>query len=316
MGEQYYGLAANQALWGQQQFNQVWPYAQQYLQSQASLNTLAGQNAQESVALAQQQRQEAADTYQRYMTNFAPLEDQFAQTAANYNTPARAAAASAAAQADVASSFGAQADAAKNQLRSYGIDPSQARYGGMSAIMSSQQAAASAAAGTQARRQQEQTGLGLQTEAIQVGQKLPATALGQIQAGTQAAGSGLYAGTLGGGGISAANQTIQTGVGAIGSPTSYAALSNPYTQLAGTYGSLAGSMFSTGTSALGYQTGAISAGAGALNNSFSNQMQVYNAQVQQQQALWGGIGKLAGGAVGIATAPLGGSILGAALGMA
>lgn len=300
----YFNLSQQQAQWGQQQFNDVWPYAQNYLQSQATLNGLASQNAAQQLQVTQQQDQEATQTYDRYMSNFAPIEDQFAQTAANYNTPARAAAASAAAQADVATSFGAQADAAKNQLRSYGIDPSQARYGGMAAIMSSQQAAATAAAGTQARRQQEMTGLGLQQAAIEVGQKLPPTAIAQTQTGTQAGTAGLSVGSVGGTGIGTAGGLINTGVNAMGSPTSYASLANPYTALSGTYGSLAGSLFSGGNYALGNVSSAINAGSGALNNQFSNQMSLYNAQVQQQQALWGGVGKLVGGIGSLALAPM------------
>jgi hypothetical protein len=310
----YYNLSQQQADWGKQQFDQVWPYAQNYLQSQDSLNQLAGQNATEALATAQQQRQEATDTYNRYMGTFAPIENQFAATATGYNTPARAAAASGAAQADVASNFAGIAEANRNALRGYGIDPSQSRYQGVNAIMSSQQAAASAAAGTQARRQQEQTGLALQQAAIEVGQKLPPTAIAQLGAGTTASTAGLQTGSVGGAGIGGANQTIGAGVNAIGSPTSYAALANPYTSLSGTYGSLAGSLFSGGNAALGNAGTALYPGVSALNDSFSNQMSVYNAQVQQQQALWGGVGKLVGGGVGFALGGPAGASVGAGIG--
>jgi len=302
-GDAYYNLARQQQEWGMQQFNNVWPYAQQYLNSQQSLNTLAGKNAQEALDTAAQQRQQAAETYQRYMRTFAPMEDQFAATALNYNTPARADAAAAAAKGDVATAFAGVADANRAALRSYGIDPSQSRYAGMDAVLAAQRAAASAAAGTTARRQQEQVGLSLQQAAIEVGQKLPPTAIAQLGAGTTASSAGLAYGSVGGAGITGANQTIAGGVNAMGSPTAYASLSNPYTALSGSYGSLAGSMFGGGVTAYGNQAGAIGAGAGALNSSFQNQMASYQAQVQQQQNLWGGVGKLVGGIGSIAMAP-------------
>ena len=297
LGDEYYQMAQQAQQWGQDQFNQVWPYAQQYLQSQASLNTLAGQNATEQMDIAAQQQQDAQETYDRYMTNFAPIEDQFAQEAQNWATPARQAQASAAAGADVATAYTQQADAAQDELRSYGIDPSDPRYQATSAIMGGMKAASTAAAMTQARQQTQVTGMGLIQQAIAVGQKLPTVALGQIEAANGASQSGLQTGQVGGAGISAANQAINTGVGAMGSPGTYASLSNPYTSLAGTTGSLASSLFSGGNVAMGNQVGAIGAGTSAINTGFNNQMASYQAQAAQSQALWGGLGKLAGGAL-------------------
>lgn len=298
-GDQYFQMAQQQAAWGKQQFDQVWPYAQNYLQSQDTLNQLAGKSAQEAISTSEQQRQQSADTYARYMSTFAPIENQFAQTAINYNTPERAKAASAAAQGDVATAFQGIAEANRAALRSYGIDPSQSRYQGADAILASQRAAAQAAAGTQARRQNEQTALALQQGAIEVGQKLPPTAIAQGQLGTATAASGLAYGGVGGTGINSAFSGLTAGTGAQGSPTSYAALSNPYTTLAGQFGSSGGGLFTGGTSALGNISSAINAGAGAMDTGFKNQMSTYQAQVQQQQALWGGIGKLAGGALSL-----------------
>jgi hypothetical protein len=301
-GDQYFQMSQDAQKFGQDQFNTVWPYAKDYLSSQDALSKLAGQNATEQMQVAETQRQQAADTYARYMSTFSPIENAFASFATNYNTPVRAAAASAGAQADVATSFGAQADAARNQLRSYGIDPSQARYQGADAIMRSQQAAASAAAGTQARRASELTGAGLTQQAIAVGQKLPTVALGQIAAGTGASSSGITSGAAGGAGIGAANQALQVGSAATGSPTAYGAFANPYTTLAGTSASLTGSLFGGGTSALGNESGAIQAGAGALTSGFSAQMQNFNAMVAQQNQFASGLGQLVGGIGGLATA--------------
>jgi hypothetical protein len=64
--------------------------------------------------------------------------------------------------------------------------------------------------------------------------------------------------------------------------------------LAGQAGSLTSSFYGGGTSALGNQAQALSVGANALNNSFSNQLQGKQFEAQQDQAFWGGVGKLAG----------------------
>src|SRR5262249_13406670 len=104
----------------------------------------------------------------------------------------------------------------------------------------------------------------------------------------------------GGAGIGAANQAITTGVGAMGSPTSYASLANPYTSLAGTSASLAGNLFSGGNVASANEVGAVGAGTSALTTRFSNQSQNYQAQLSQSNALWGGIGQLAGAGIGAA----------------
>lgn len=295
--DEYFQMSKEAQDWARQQFNTVWPFATEYLSSQQALSTLAGENASEAVLAARQNREQSADTYARYMSQFAPMEAEFARQAQEYNTPARADQASAAAQADVSSAFAQQQKAREDQLRSYGIDPSEARYQGESALADISQAAAQASAGTQARRAQELTGFGLQQQAIAIGQKLPTVALGQIEAATGGASGGLQAGQVGGAGISGANAVYGTGATAGGSPTAYGYLGGPTTgtTLAGQYGSSAGGLYSGGTTALGNQAAALNVGASALNSGFQNQMAGYQSEVQQQQNLWNGIGKIVGG---------------------
>jgi hypothetical protein len=276
VGDKYYQMAQDSAQWGRDQFNTVWPYAQDYLKQETGVAT--------------EQNKEAADTYARYMSTYAPREDQFAREAFGWGSQARQDEAAGAAKADVASAFQQTQDAAKRSLMSYGVDPSQGRFAALADVGNYQQAAASAAAGTTARTQAELQGKSLEETALQIGQKLPALGLGQLQAGSGAGAAG-----LGG-----ANQAIGTGVQSGGSPTAYAGLSNPYTQLAGSYGTVGGSLFGGGTSALGNISSAISAGAGAMNSGFSNQMSAYNAKYAQQSDLWGGIGKIVGMGAGFA----------------
>lgn len=278
MGDKYYDMAKDAQQWGRDQFNTVWPYAQDYLRQET---TVAGE-----------QNQEAKDTYARYMGTYAPLEDKFAREAFDWGSQARQDQAAGAAKADVATAFQQTQDAAKRSLMGYGVDPTQGRFAALADVGSYQQAAASAAAGTTARSQAELQGKSLEETALQVGQKLPALGLGQIQAAT---GAGLS-------GLGGANQAIGTGGQTGGSPTAYAGLSNPYTSLSGSYGSLGGSLMSGGVSALGNVSSALGVGAGALNSSFNNQMSNYNARYQQQSDMWGGIGKLAGAGLSFALA--------------
>jgi len=295
--DQYYQMATESQDWARQQFNDVWPYAKDYLASQQSLSHLAGENATEAVLQARENRTQATETYDRYMSQFAPMESKFAQEAQAYNTPARADQASAAAQADVATAYQQQDKAREDQMKSYGLDPSQGRFQGENQLAGLSKAAAQASAGTQARRAQELTGFGLEQQAVAIGQKLPTVALGQIEAATGGASGGLQAGQVGGGGLGQANAVYGTGASAGGSPTAWGYLGGPSTatSLSGQYGSSANSLYSGGTTALGNQSSALGVGVNALSSGFNNQMQISQFNQQQDQALWGGIGKIVGG---------------------
>ena len=294
--DQYYNMAVESQDWARQQFNDVWPYAKDYLSTQEALSHLAGENASEALMQARQNREQAGETYQRYMTQFAPMEGAFAQQARDYNTPARADQASAAAQADVATAYDQQRAAQDAEMRSYGLDPSQGNAQTRDTLSRLSQAAAQAGAGTQARRAQELTGFGLQQQAIAVGQKLPTVALGQIEAATGGASGGLQAGQVGGSGLGQATGVYSAGASAGGSPTSWGYLGGPSTAqgLAGQAGQLSSSFYGGGNTAMSNQVGALSAGMSGLNSSFQNQFSNYKANMEQDAALWGGAGKLAG----------------------
>jgi hypothetical protein len=277
LGERYATMAQQQAEFGSQQYADIKPYLQSYMQSQLDFTGAAMQNEREQAANATQ-------TYNRYMTTFAPKEDQFAQEAFQYASPARMEQAAAEARGDVATSFGAQKDAATRQLMSYGVDPSQGAYGRTQA-MDIAKAASQAAAGTMARRQTELQGKQLELGALEVGQKLPAQAIGQ-------AASGLQGAQIGGGGISAGGNLLNAGTNAMGSPTAWAGMSNPYTALAGTYGQQATGMFGNQIQAIGGASQAYGRAGDMMNNMFSNQMEGYKAQAAASP--WAGIGQLAG----------------------
>jgi hypothetical protein len=251
--QQQFQLGQQQLQWGRDQFNTVWPYAQQYMQQQT--------------ATSQQENANAQNMQDFYNSTYKPIESQFAQTAQNYNSPARADQNAASAQADVSNSFTANRNAATSSLESYGIDPSQTRFGALDLGSRISEAAASAAAGTQSRLNTEATGLALQGEAINIGRGYPGSV---AQAYSTATGAGAS-------GIGTANSAINTGANAQGSPLGYFGGGNQSSGLAGQNIGNYGNALS-----MGYQNQLSSA-------NFNRQ----NAQNQSQ-----GIGSLLGGALG------------------
>jgi hypothetical protein len=110
--------------------------------------------------------------------------------------------------ADVKNSFQAARTNALGQLESYGIDPSQTRFGALDLSTRIAEAAATAAAGTQSRLNTEATGLALQGEAIKTGRGYAPDIAQAYASSTNAGGSGL----------NYANQTFGTGAKAMQAP--------------------------------------------------------------------------------------------------
>ena len=250
IANQQYQLGQQQLDWAHQQFSTVWPYALQYLQSE---NAAATEN-----------NQIARNREGFYESTYRPLEASFAGTAANYNTPARSEQNAAMAMADVANAFEANRRALLSNLESYGIDPSQTRFGALDLSSRIAQAAATAAAGTQSRLTTEATGLALQGEAINTGRGYPSSV-------AQAYGTATDAGKAG---IGTANNTIATGAGTMGTPVQYMNLGNQ---------SRANQV-------------------GALNTGFSNQLDASRLQAGIAANQAAGIGSLIGGGLGLAAA--------------
>jgi len=231
--------------WAKQQYADQAPLTKQYVQSMVdatSANTAAAQEAQG-----------------RLQSTYYPIENQFAQEAQTYNDPARAQERSAAAQADVASTFAGQRQAALQSLEGFGIDPSQTRYGALDLGTRISQAAAQAAAGTTSRLQSEATGMALQGEAINIGRGYP----GQV---AQAYGTAINAGSSG---VNAGLNTSSTYGNMMGSPATWA----------------------------GLQQSNLTGAAGIMNTGYQNQLAQFNANAAISQNAASGIGSLAGAAV-------------------
>jgi hypothetical protein len=237
-----YNLGQQQLQFGMDQFNEIAPYEASFL-------------SQESNASAAQAQQASAEQ-QYYNQTYQPIQTALATEANNYNTPGNANRMAGMAMADVSNTFNANKAATLGNLESYGIDPSQTRYQALDLGANISQAAATAAAGTQSYLNTQNTGMGLQQNAVNTGMGYA----GQIASNYGGAA------TSGSAGIGAFNQTTNTAVNSMGTPSSY---------------------FSGATNA---NNGA----ASALNMGYNNALSGSQFEAQQSQSLSSGIGSLAG----------------------
>lgn len=229
--------------WAKEQYAQQAPITNAYLQSMIDSSAEQRSNAQKDRA--------------RYEHVYQPVEDQFVKTATGWNSPARADQEAGAATADIATAMEAARKTSTQALESYGVDPSQTRYGALDLSTRIAQASAQAAAGTQSRKNTEATGLALQGEAINIGKGYPGQ-VAQSYAGSTTAGSA---------GITSALQT------------------------AGTYGQMMGTGVQWG--GLSNQSNGIA--MSGLNAGFGNQMQEYGADARAAADQAKGIGQMIGG---------------------
>jgi hypothetical protein len=163
---------------------------QQYAENQE----FANQILDVQLPAMKEQLQSAREDRERYEKVFAPLEDQFAKEAKDYDSPERQAAEAAKAEADVAAGQAAARSNAAAALESFGVDPSTTRASAIDAQLANQNAISQAAAGNQARTRVEDTGRAMRTQAINVGRGFP----GQSAAG--------YGGAVGTGGAAIGTQ--------------------------------------------------------------------------------------------------------------
>ena len=284
--------SADQLDWAKQQYADQKPLTDAFMQSMVGVQNTDIQAQQQAMASGQKvsdaelqamqtQQAQAQQAQDYYKSTYQPIESQFAATAQGYNTPQRAEQQSAAAQADVATAFSGQRQAALQSLESYGIDPSQTRYGALDLGTRISQAAAQSAAGTQSRLNTEATGLALQGEAINIGRGYP----GQIaQAYSTATQAGQGVGSAYGGAIGAGAGAAGAGSAGIGAGLN----------TANTYGNMMG----TPTQWSGLANQSTAQGINAYNTGFQNQMAGFNANTAIAQNQMSGIGGLAGAAIG------------------
>lgn len=131
-------------------------------------NTIKG-TADSEASLQKLQTDWAVADRQRYDQNVAPAEQQYMQQAQNWASPQRQEQAASQASADVATQYESARESATSQLESFGIDPSQTRFGALDLGTRVSQAAASAGASTNARQAVQAAGMQYLGQGIQMG---------------------------------------------------------------------------------------------------------------------------------------------------
>lgn len=227
---------------------------------QKPIDALANEVTQQQLGISKDQRQLAADAHQRYVEKFQPLQDKFIETAENWDTPEKEAAAAASARADIASNVANVKAQNVRQMTAMGLNPSSGRWAGIDRATDLATAVSSAGAENGARNLVKQQGLALRGQAINLGNGLP------VQANA-ATGLGLNAGT------GATNITNAANAQAL---SAYPIMSQGFQ---------------------GAMTG-YSNQANILQNQYNSQLQAWQAEQSQNNAMmggiFGGIGKLAG----------------------
>lgn len=217
--------------------------------------------------LPQYQATESADTQAQTLENqfgasqlaqyqqlYQPLAKQFVGEVSNYDSPDQAALARGQAESAVSQQYEAAGQAATRQLQSYGVDPSAARFGALDIGTRTGEAAATAAAGTQSDVNRANTAIGLQGQALNIGNASANT-------GTSATNSGTSAGA---GATSATTNSYSPYASALGNPAAFGNLAN---SSLGTAGGLMNSSYQdqlAGYSANQNNASGIGAAAGAL----------------------------------------------------
>jgi hypothetical protein len=241
-----FDLGEDQLSFYKDQYNTYLPYVTDYLTS--------------TTKTSDENRDRANEYYDYYKSEYKPLESKFVDQVNDYASPTRTAVKAGAAEADVANQYDASRKSALSSLESYGIDPSQTRYGALDLSTRVAQARDTAAAGTKSRLNTEAVGLGLEGEAIKTGRGYAPDVSGAYDTATKAGSAG----------INSTTSYLGTEDSAMGSPTSY---------------------LDSGNKSLSGATTALSTG---YNDSLSS----YNANQTSSANTSKGIGSLLGGALG------------------
>lgn len=227
---------------------------------QDAMDALTKKVIDQQMATQDQSNQWAREDRARYKDTFQPLEDEFIETAKNYDSPEKQAEAAAQAQADVQKASSTQGQIVERNMASMGLNPASGRFAGVTRASATDTALASAGAANNARQIVRDKGLALKADAVNMGKGLPA------QAAT-AAGLGLNAGN--------------------------SAIGNQSTADAGfrANGAIMGQGF--GGAMQGYSNQ-----GNILNNLYGNQVQAWSAQQQANATSSAGLGSMVGTGIG------------------
>lgn len=223
---------------------------------QKEQDVLANQVTQQQLDASKQAQQWATEDRDRYNNTFKPLEDQFIDKAQNWDSAERQAQQAAEAKADVLNNASQQRQATERNMASMGVDPTSGRYAGVERSGENTTALAAAGAENNARNTVRNQALSLQADAVNMGKGLAVNPASSLGLSTSAG--------------SAAMQTTA------GNNAQAAGLS-----------SIMGQGYQAAMTGYGNQ-------ANTLNQQYQNQLNAWQANQQQSNSLWGGLGSLAG----------------------
>lgn len=227
---------------------------------QKEQDKLANQVTQNQLDASKQAQGWATADRERWETQFKPLQDQFIETAKNWDSEERQATVAAEAKADVMNNASQARQSAERNMASMGVDPTSGRYAGIDRAGTLATGLAAAGAENTSRNAVRKEGVAMRADAVNMGNGLavnPATSLG-LSSSTGSAAMGTTAG----------NNAQAAGLS-----------------------SIMGQGYQGAMSGYGNQ-------ANILNQQYNNQLNAWQAQNASNNAassgMWSGIGSAAG----------------------
>lgn len=154
---------------------------------QAKLDKLTESVTNEQLTSMKQANEWAAQDRERYIGTFQPLEDEFIETAKNWDSAERQAQVAAEAKADVTKAAAQVQAGRERQLTGMGVNPNSGRFAGVAEAGDQATALASAGAQNSARTTLRNQAVALKSDAVNMGRGLPSQA-------TQSLGLGVSTG--------------------------------------------------------------------------------------------------------------------------
>lgn len=136
---------------------------------QSNINNVASTATNQMLGSATSNADAASKAQADYQNNVVPVEDQYLNQAANYDTPEKEQEAAATAKGDVASAASQQLGATQRQQTAEGVNPASGRWAGIDRATGLGTAIAEAGGENNARQQVKTTGLGLEANAVGLG---------------------------------------------------------------------------------------------------------------------------------------------------
>jgi hypothetical protein len=188
--------AAQQTQLGQNWLN----FAQQQFgianERQKGIDALTNQVTQAQITGMNNANQWASEDRARYKSVFQPLQDKFIDKANNWDSAGKQAEAAAEAKADVTNNAALQDQQRTRQMAAMGVNPTSGRFAGVERAADTETALAGAGAQNNARTQLRSQAMGLQGDAVNMGNGLPAQASQSLGLGSNIGGAA-EAGALG-----------------------------------------------------------------------------------------------------------------------